>query len=175
MIEKKVLKKIKKIDFEKIYKEEKDAKAKERYLAFVHLKDDKSVATVAKIIRRTRQTIYNWIERFTDGGLESLINDCPGRGRKPFLKEDDFEVVREEIEKLQDKGGHATANEIRDLLEEKFNVQYKMKSIYDVLERIDFSWISGRSKHPKSDPVAQEAFKKTSNPRLHGPCRKILI
>lgn len=175
MIEKKILKKIKKIDFEKLYKEEKDAKAKERYLAFVHLKDGKSVPAVAKIIRRTRQTIYNWVERFTDGGLEGLINDCPGRGRNPFLKEEYSEAVREEIEKLQDKGGHVTANDIRDLLESNFNVKYQMKSIYDVLDRLNLSWISGRSKHPKSDPVAQEAFKKTLNPRLHGPCLKILI
>jgi len=37
-----------------------------------------------------------------------------------------------------------------------------MKSIYDVLERLNLSWVSGRSKHPKCDLEAQEQFKKTS-------------
>jgi transposase len=175
MLEKKVLAKIKKVNFEKLYKGEKNTKRKERYLAFVHLKAGKTEIEVAEITRRARQTIDNWVERFIEGGLENLINDQPGKGRKPFLLEENFAAVRVEIEKLQDKGGHVTANEIQGLLEEKFSVKYKMKSVYDVLERMGLSWISGRSKHPKSDPVAQEEFKKTSNLKLKKVCQKILI
>ncbi|WP_227678334.1 helix-turn-helix domain-containing protein [Psychrobacter faecalis] len=33
--------------------------------------------------------------------------------------------------------------------------------MYELLKRIDMSWISARSQHPKADPQAQDAFKKT--------------
>jgi len=36
--------------------------------------------------------------------------------------------------------------------------------MYHVLHRLGFSWITSRSKHPKQDLEAIEAFKKTLNP-----------
>lgn len=49
---------------------------------------------------------------------------------------------------------------IQVLLKENFCVDHALPSVYHVLERCGLSWISARSKHPNSDPEAQEDFKK---------------
>ena len=68
------------------------------------------------------------------------------------------------MEALQEtrKGGRIRGEDIQVLLKEKFFVDYALPSVYNVLERCELSWISSRSKHPKSDPVLQENFKKNS-------------
>jgi transposase len=152
---------IKKAKFDQLYKKEKDSKAKERFLAMSHIADGATIAEAAVIVKRTRQAVTEWVNRFKEGGVDSLIYDKPGRGGKPFLKPEQYGELIEEIEKLQDeRGGHVTAYEIRDLLKEKFGIEYKGDSIYTVLERLRMSWISGRSIHPKVDHQAQKAFKK---------------
>ena len=80
----------------------------------------------------------------------------------PYSEEGAF---RKAVLDLQDKkkGGRIKGTDILKLMEEKFSVRCSLKSVYNALRRIDLVWISGRSKHPKSDPKAQEAFKKTSN------------
>jgi transposase len=154
---------IKRAKFGQLYKKGKDPKAKERFLAMSHIANGATIAEAAIIVQRTRQAITKWVNRFKEGGIDRLIYDKPGRGGKPFLKPEQYAELIEEIEKLQDeRGGHVTAYEIRDLLKEKFAIEYKGDSIYTVLARLRMSWISGRSIHPKVDLQAQKAFKKNS-------------
>ncbi len=70
--------------------------------------------------------------------------------------------LTEEIQKLQDnkKGGRVTGTEIQKMLFDKFNIKYCLRSVYVLLDRLGFSWISCRSKHPKSSQEAMDTFKK---------------
>lgn len=58
------------------------------------------------------------------------------------------------------EGGRVRGQDIQVLLKEQFSVDHALPSVYHVLERCELSWISTRSKHPKSDPAMQEEFKK---------------
>lgn len=152
---------IKKAKFDQLYRDEKDARVKERFLAMSHIADSSTIAEAATIVKRTRQAVTQWVNRFKDRGLDGLIYDQPGRGGKPFLKPEQYDDLIDEIEELQnERGGHVTAYDIRDRLKEKFGIEYKGDSIYKVLERLRMSWISGRSIHPKVDYQAQKQFKK---------------
>ena len=44
-----------------------------------------------------------------------------------------------------------------------FGYQYHLSSIYKLLNRLGFSWITSHSKHPKQSIEAQEDFKKIPN------------
>ena len=59
------------------------------------------------------------------------------------------------------KATNDIAKDIQQLAEEHYNAHYTVNGIYELLKRIDMSWISARSQHPKADPQAQDAFKKT--------------
>jgi transposase len=58
------------------------------------------------------------------------------------------------------KGGRLRAEDIRELIKEKFKVDYGLSGIYPLLHRLGYSWITSRSIHPKADKNLQESFKK---------------
>ena len=88
---------------------------------------------------------------------------CPtNRGRKSLLTLAQEASLREEVIKLQDarSGGRITGEDITKHIENLWGVRFAEGSIYTVLKRLDLVWITARSRHPKSDPKAQEVFKK---------------
>lgn len=164
-----------KYDFEKLYKNERNPNTKERLLALQHLKEGKSKIEVGKILKRARRTIGEWYKRFLDSGLEGLVNQ-PRSGRNPNLAKKNEKVFLKELDKLQDErgGGRVVGEDIKQMLQEKFNADYHVNSVYRLLDRLDIVWITGRSIHPKADKEAQEEFKKKlprfnkkKSPRTH--------
>jgi transposase len=96
-------------------------------------------------------------------GVEGL-RDKTGKGRKRKLSPEREEEFRQQVEELQEEreGGRVRGQDVQVLLKEKFCIDHALPSVYHVLDRCGLSWISARSKHPKSDPAAQEEFKKNS-------------
>ena len=134
-----------------------------RLLALGHLELGKTKTEVAEIFQVSFPTLRNWLTRFLTEGIEGL-RDRKGKGRKrklPVAREEEF---RQQVEELQEnrKGGRVRGQDVQVLLKEKFCIDHALPSVYHVLDRCGLSWISSRSKHPKSDPIAQEEFKKNS-------------
>ena len=102
------------------------------------------------------------MKRYYERGLESLY-DRHRRGRRSKLAEADTAAFKAMIVSEQEKraGGRLTGKDIQQLAKEHYNAHYTVNGIYELLKRIDMSWISARSQHPKADPQAQDAFKKT--------------
>ena len=150
-------------DFFQIAKKTTHPKMRLRLLALGHLESGKTKTEVAEIFQISFPTLRSWLTRFLTEGIEGLRDrKSTGRKRKlPAAREEDF---RQQVELLQEsrKGGRVRGQDIQVLLKEKFCVDYALPSVYHVLDRYGFSWISARSKHPKFDPIAQEQFKKNS-------------
>jgi len=104
-------------------------------------------------------------------GLENI----PRSGRNPKIPKQRYEEFLQKTEELQNSknGGRVTGYDIQALAREYFDADYA--NIYAFLKRIGASWITARSKHPKSDSEVQETFKKTSNRRSVNASRKMLI
>jgi transposase len=51
--------------------------------------------------------------------------------------------------------------DIQKHIQEIYGVNYHVRNIYHLMKEMDLVWITSRSKHPKQDLEAQEAFKKT--------------
>jgi len=62
-----------------------------------------------------------------------------------------------------DQNGHITGRQLHNLIQDEFSIRCCLRSIYNALHRLHFSWITARSKHPKSDAEVQEIYKKLSN------------
>ncbi|MEG3756278.1 winged helix-turn-helix domain-containing protein, partial [Psychromonas arctica] len=62
-----------------------------------------------------------------------------------------------------DKGVRLVGTDIQLFIAENFGYQYHLSSVYKLLHRLGFSWITSRTKHPKQSPGAQEDFKKIPN------------
>lgn len=157
------LAKLASIDFFQLAKKESHPKTHIRFLALGHLQSGKTKNEVAHMFQISLTALRKWLLRFLTGGVDGLRAKA-GRGRKRKLLPEQEEEFRQQVEQLQEnrEGGRIRGQDVQVLLKEKFCIDHALPSVYHVLERCGLSWISARSKHPKSDPVAQEEFKKNS-------------
>lgn len=157
------LAKLAETDFFQLAKRESHPRTRIRLLALGNLQTGKTKSEVINTFHITFPTLREWLLRFISEGVQGL-REKPGKGRKKKLPSDREEEFRKEVESLQDlrEGGRIRGQDVQVLLKEKFCVDHALPSVYHVLERCGLSWISSRSKHPKSNPEAQEDFKKNS-------------
>ena len=64
---------------------------------------------------------------------------------------------------VKEQGGRLMGKDIQKYIYETYGVNYCLRNIYRLLNELELVWITSRSKHPKQDLVAQEAFKKIPN------------
>jgi len=159
--------KYKHVNFLQMAKKESSKRVHERLLALHHLCNGKNRHEAAAVVGRSDEWLRKWILRYHNGGYESLIGKKPPGKMKYLTTKQELELISK-ILKVQDhrNGGRLTGNEIADLIQAKFNVTYKGTSVYDLLARLGITWVSSRSKHPKSDAKKQKAFKKTFKARM---------
>lgn len=150
-------------NFFQLAKREPHPRTRIRLLALGHLQSGKTKTEVADLFQITFPTLRRWMLCFIAEGLNGL-QEKKGKGRKRKLPCSQEESFRQQVEKLQQdrEGGRIRGQDVQVLLKEKFCADYSLPSVYHVLERCKLSWISARSKHPKSDPHIQEEFKKNS-------------
>ncbi len=150
-------------DFLKLYQTERNASGKVRFLALHHLQQGKSKSEVCEMVCISRPTLNQWLVWYKRDGVARLKKKVEGRGAKPKISESKV-ILQEAILKLQStrNGGRIIGNDIQKMILKDYQVEYNNNYIYELLERLGLSWITSRSKHPKSDPAAMESFKKTS-------------
>ena len=160
-------------DFFELSKHETHPQKRVRLIAMGQLKDGKRIGVVAASVGIDRHTVREWYDAYKADGLAGLDNK-PRPGKNPKLareKESDFLNA---IDKMQEtrSGGRITGYDIQKLAKDSFNADYADDTIYTVLKRLGYSWITARSKHPKSDKAAQEAFKKTLKKKWKNRCQQ---
>lgn len=151
-------------DFIKLSKQEKHPQKRVRLIAMGQLKAGKAISEVAESLGLERHTVGEWYKRYNKFGLQGL-DTLPRPGRQPKIpknKESEFLLKIEAMQELKN-GGRVTGYEIQAMAFKDFGAHYADDSIYTVLKRIGASWITARSKHPKTDSKAQEDFKKISD------------
>jgi len=62
--------------------------------------------------------------------------------------------------------------DLQRVIEERFGVAMHERTVGKQLKALGFVKLTARARHPKSDPEAQEAFKKTSPTRSQPPSPK---
>jgi len=154
-----------KYDFAQLAKKERNKTVKLRLLALYHLQSGKGYQEVANLMQITRQSLNNWVYKMHHLGIKALFDNKADRGAKrkvPIAQEEAFKTA---ILELQNNcvGGRIRGKDVQALMEKKLGVDCTLDTVYKTLRRINFVWITARSRHPKSDIGLQEAFKKTSH------------
>ena len=80
-----------------------------------------------------------------------------GPGKPSFLTKEQVEQV---VAEAAATGVFATAQAVRDWIEERFGVVYTRGSMYTLLPRLGIRLKVPRPRHAKTAPQAQEAWKK---------------
>lgn len=149
-------------EFSLLIKKEPNPRNRFRLLAMHHLQQGKGLKRVAEIVQNHWKTIQAWLKRFRESGLDGLF-ESPRSGAPRKITGKAEQWIHDKVETLSQAktGGYITGKELLASLESEHSVTCSLKTVYNTLHRLDFSWITSRSMHPKSNPEEQEAYKKT--------------
>jgi transposase len=124
-----------------------DARQLKRAQALLWLADGDSVEEIARRLRVTRQTVYNWIQQFksrADLDLKERLADGPRSGRPPTALNIIDPLINQVVEKDPRQFGYRrttwTASLLQIYLKEKHQIEVSRSSISHAIDRLRISW-----------------------------------
>ena len=146
----------------------KDARAARRMLAIALVLEGVDRASAAKTCGMDRQTLRDWVHRYNAEGLAGLVNrTVPHRPRR--LTPERMTTLAAWVEAGPDAEKDGVVRwrrcDLQARIAAEFGVTLHERTVGKQLAALGFRRLSVRPQHPKSDPEAQEAFKKTSPKR----------
>jgi transposase len=144
-------------------RKESDARVLRRLLALAMALDGISRGEAARQAGMDRQALRD--VRYNAEGVDGLRDrERPGRPAllAPELEEELRQLIEAGPDLERDGVVEYRVRHIRDLALRHFGVDYSRSGMQGRLHRMKLSYLKPRPIHPKADPAAQEAFKKTS-------------
>ena len=143
----------------------KDARAARRMLAIALVLEGVDRRAAAETCGMDRQTLRDWVHRYNAEGLAGLVNrTVPQRPRR--LAPDQLAALVGWVEAGPDLARDGVVRwrrrDLQHRIATEFGVVLHERSVGKQLAALGFRRLSVRPQHPKSDPDAQAAFKKTS-------------
>lgn len=145
-------------------KRNKDGRVVRRILAIALVLEGVDRTTAARSSGMDRQTLRDWVHRYNAEGLGGFF-DRLGKGAKPRLsskQQAQFVAwVEAGPDPVKDGVVRWRCADLQARIKEEFGVKLHERTIGKYLSKHGFRRLSVRPEHPKTDPAAQQAFKKT--------------
>ena len=141
----------------KIKTVEKDVKILKRLYFIKFRYDGDSVEKAAEKVGVTKRIGYIWQHRWNDKGYEGIIPRYAG-GRPSKLSQ----KQKNELEQLLKQKENWTTKDVKNLVSEKFDVEYTIKLIYIILRDMGMNFGKPYPHDYRRPPNAEEILKKTS-------------
>lgn len=147
----------------KLYRKEKNAKAKLRLLAAIQRKEGKTLDDIAYSLQKSKTTIHDWLKRIEDEDLNNLY-DIHQRGNRSKLTPQQ----RKELEKILDENPQKqgvpfklwTTTLVQYIIYKLYHISYTQSAIWKLVKRLNFSLKVPRPENIKANKKAKELFKK---------------
>jgi transposase len=153
----------------------KDGRAARRMLALALVLEGKSRTEAAEHCGMDRQTLRDWVHRYNEEGLAGLT-DRPLSGRPPLLTPTQMAELKTIVEQGADPAVHGVVRfrriDLCAIMEHRFGVRLAERTMGSLLAKLGFGRLSVRPQHPRSDPEAQELYKKLRRPGGAGVARR---
>lgn len=155
---------MKKHNFSELAKTHQSVRMRLRYLALAHFQEGHSRTEIAKFLKVSRTSVNKWISQYHQKGLEGLVDKKPTGRPLRLSKEQCLQLITYINDAANNEnGGRLIGTDIQSYIANNFGFNYHLSSVYKLLHKLGFSWITSRSKHPKQSKEAQEDFKKIPN------------
>ena len=145
-----------------------DAKAARRMLALALVLEGVDRTRAAESCGMDRQTLRDWVHRYNAEGLAGLSDRWKGV-RVPHLSPAQMTEFGAWVEAGPDPARDGVVRWRRQDLQRRiataFGIEVHERTVGKYLASLGYRRLSVRPQHPKSDPGAQAAFKKTSPKR----------
>lgn len=144
---------------------EKDGRVRQRLMAMKFISQGQTIPQVAKRMDISERPLRKWLHRFNEQGANGLC-DAPRPGQPSKLDTGQIEKFKHRIRQgvtEQDNVCSLRGKDLRKILQKEFNAQYSLGGTYFLLQRLGFSCLCPRPRHPQADVQAQETFKKSTS------------
>lgn len=147
----------------KLYKGEKNLKAKLRLLAAIQRKQGKTLEDIAYSLAKPKITIHDWLKRFEQFGLKKIY-DTKQTGRPPKLTKKELLELENVLESSPQKQGIPfviwTTKLVQYIILKLFKVKYELWNIRKLTKKLGFTFQVPRQRNKKANKKLQEEFKK---------------
>jgi transposase len=144
-----------------------DAKQARRLLALAMVLDGHPRLLAAQAGGMDRQTLRDWVHRYNAHGTEGL-RDIRNKGRAPALSAEQMQELEGLVLAGPDLAKDGVVRwrcvDLRAQVKARFEVELHESTVGKLLRKLGMTRLQPRPFHPKADPAAQEAYKKTSRP-----------
>ena len=127
-----------------------DARVYRRTLAVLEVARGRPIRQVAGELEVTRQSVYHWVELYTQAPDPAVLEDQPGRGAPPMLDEDHEHLLEVLLYGSPQDFGLAPVNWTAPLLCEVLELATEQsvseRTLRRTLHRLDYVW-----KRPRYD------------------------
>lgn len=151
-------------DFSALINATSNARYRLKLIAVSHFIEGKNRTKIASFLKVSRRSVNIWIKTYLELGLAGLNAKSP-TGRPSKLTPEQLNTVKLYVieNAIKPEGGRLQGKDVQTFIEKEFGVIYQKTNIYQLMHKLNLSWITTRSKHPKQSIEAQEAFKKIPN------------
>jgi putative transposase len=149
----------------------KDVNQSRRLLSLAAVRDGMNRGSAARIGGMDRQTLRDWVHRFNAAGPEGLIDNWT-EGPKPRLSAEQLAEFAVIVETGPDREKDGVVRwrraDLKRVIAERFGVAFHERYVGKLLEKLGFSHMSARPRHPAQDERIVAAFKTYGPPRSQG-------
>ena len=142
---------------EKVAKKANDGALKLRLKAIILRKLGKTPHEIAERLMITDRSVTNWILKYNEGGLASLVTKPSGRPLgNPKWDASYFTKLSQEI----DKGGYWSIPRMQEWLTKECGVNIPEQTVWYRMDKLNYSYKGARPHPAQGSREKQETFKK---------------
>ena len=149
-------------ELERMYRLEKNGKAKLRLLAALKRKKGNTLEDIASSLQKPKTTIHDWLRRLEDGGIKK-IHDVKQLGKPAKLSKQQLDELERVLDESPQKQGLPftlwTTKLVQYIIIKLFNVKYELWNIWKIVTKLNFALKVPRQENRKSNKKLQEKFK----------------
>ena len=152
------------INFKSLIAKETNGRMRIRLIALSHIQAGANRTKTAKYLKVSRRIVNDWVAKFYAQGLEGLVEKRRS-GRPAVLDSEQLQQFKKYVidNSIKNSGGRLKATDMAEYISKEFDIKYSIQNIYLILHKLNFSWITSRSRHPKQSQEIQDDFKKIPN------------
>ena len=152
------------INFKSLIAKETNGRMRIRLIALSHIQAGANRTETAKYLKVSRRIVNDWVAKFYAQGLEGLVEKRRS-GRPAVLDSEQLQQFKKYViaNSIKNSGGRLKATDMAEYISKEFDIKYSIQNIYLILHKLNFSWITSRSRHPKQSQEIQDDSKKIPN------------
>lgn len=148
--------------FETNFKNEKNARIKQRLQLLLYLREERDMRNVAELLCISLGSVPYWKQRFEKEGLAGL-HDKSGRGRKSKLNIKQLKEISTVVDKgILMKDGYTRGyktKDVKEFIQNKFGIDYTTRNCMKILRRMKYNLKVPRPRNKSRNQDDVDKFK----------------